>query len=204
MRVLNIHPKNPQARLIDQAVSAIRAGKLIAYPTDSGYALGWSLSSTANADRVRRMRRLDARHPFTLSCAELRDIGLFTKMSDSAFRLIKRLTPGPYTFLLPAAPAVPKRLLGEKRRTIGVRIPDHPIALALVEALGEPLSTSTLLLPDEDLIGLESDELAEQLEQRVDLFLDGGACGSEPTTVVDLCNDAPVVIRRGKGEVDWE
>ncbi len=204
MRVLNVHPQNPQDRLIAQAVAALSAGQLIAYPTDSGYALGWSLGSVANAERVRRMRRLDSRHPFTLSCAELREIGHFTKMSDSAFRLIKRLTPGPYTFLLPAASSVPKRLLAEKRRTIGVRVPDHPIALALVRALGEPLSTSTLLLPDEELIGLESYEMAERLEQKVDLFLDGGACGSEPTTVVDLCGDAPVVIRRGKGAVDWE
>ncbi len=203
MRV-HIHPDNPQARLIAQVIEALNQGQLIGYPTDSGYAFGWTLGSTQAAERVRRLRRLDARHPFTLCCADLKQVGSFTRLHDSAFRLIKRLTPGPYTFLLAAGANVPRRLQAERRRTVGIRLPDHAIAQALVSALGEPLCTSTLLLPDDELIGLESEELAELLGQRVDLFVDGGACPSEPTTVVDLSADDPVVLRRGAGEVDWE
>lgn len=201
---LSIHPQSPQPRLLRQVVDALRRGGLIAYPTDSGYAFGWMLEASQAGERVRRLRRLDGRHPFTLCCADLRQVGTFTRLGDPAFRLIRRLTPGPYTFLLSASGQVPKRLQAERRRTVGIRLPANPIALALLAELGEPLCSSSLLLPDEGLAGLESEEMAEVLSDRVDLFVDGGPCGTEPTTVVDLSGDQPVVLRRGAGEVDWE
>ncbi len=200
---MEVHPDNPQRRLIAQAVAVLDRGGLIAYPTDSGYALGWRLASTAAQEHVVRLRRLDNRHNFTLVCRHLSEIGAYARMHDAAFRLIRSLTPGPYTFLLPAAAHLPRHLKQAKKRSVGVRIPDHRVALALVEELGEPLSSSSLILPDEDMAGWEVDDLYQRVVRDVDLFLDSGHCGDTPTTVIDLTDDAPVLVRQGKGEVPF-
>lgn len=200
---LDLHPDNPQRRLITQAAAVLDRGGLIAYPTDSGYALGWRLSATQAQERVVRLRRLDSRHNFTLVCRHLSEIGAYARMHDAAFRLIRSLTPGPYTFLLPAAAQLPRHLKQAKKRSVGVRIPDHRVALALVEELGEPMSSSSLILPDEDMAGWEVDDLYQRVARDVDLFLDSGYCGNTPTTVIDLTDDTPVLVRQGKGEVPF-
>ncbi|MEO8670852.1 MAG: L-threonylcarbamoyladenylate synthase [Tahibacter sp.] len=200
---ISIHPDNPQARLIAQAVAILDRGGLIAYPTDSGYAFGWRIASQSAQERVARIRGLDSRHNFTLVCRHLSEIGAYARMHDAAFRLIRSLTPGPYTFLLPAAAALPRHLKQTKKRSVGVRIPDHRVALALVEALGEPLSSSSLILPGTDMAGWEVDDLYEHAGHGVDLFIDSGFCGNEPTTVIDLVEDAPKLVRQGKGEVPF-
>ncbi|MBL8298779.1 MAG: threonylcarbamoyl-AMP synthase [Rhodanobacteraceae bacterium] len=200
---LCIHPENPQPRLLAQATAVLNKGGLIAYPTDSGYALGWRMNAQGAYERVMRLRKLDSRHNFTLICRHLSEVGAYARMSDAAFRLIRSLTPGPYTFLLPAAAEVPRHLKQAKKRSVGVRIPDHRVALALVEASGEPLSSSSLILPDEDMAGWEVDDLYDHVSPAVDLFVDSGFCGNEPTTVIDLLDDTPQLVRQGRGEVPF-
>ena len=197
-----LHPVNPQVRLIRRAVQVLRGGGLIAYPTDSCYALGWHVGDTAALERVRRIRRADRHHHFTVVCASLHEIGLLTQLDTWQFRLLKACTPGPYTFLLHASRALPRRLAHERRRTIGVRIPDHPVPRLLLEALGEPLMSSTLMLPDEATPLTRGHDIQARLGSELDAVLDGGDCGTEPTTVVDLSVAPPVIVRSGKGSIE--
>jgi tRNA threonylcarbamoyl adenosine modification protein (Sua5/YciO/YrdC/YwlC family) len=196
-----IHPDNPQARLIGQAVTIIRAGGVIAYPTDSAYALGCQLGDKAALERIRRIRKLDDTHNFTLVCRDLSELGTYARVNNSVFRLIRNHTPGPYTFILKATDEVPRRLLHPKRRTIGLRVPENRIALALLEALGEPLMSVTLMLPGDELPMTDPEEIRERLQHDLDLVIDGGICGPEPTTVIDLADDTPVLVRQGRGDV---
>jgi tRNA threonylcarbamoyl adenosine modification protein (Sua5/YciO/YrdC/YwlC family) len=196
---LDIHPTHPQPRILRRAAEVLAGGGLIAYPTDSGYAFGWRMDAQEARNRVVQARRLDARHPFTVICRHLSDVGACARLDDRAFRLVKQLTPGPYTFVLPASPNLPRAIRQNKRRSIGVRIPDHAVPLALVEALDEPLLSSSLILPDEDMSEWSTEELARRLSRTIDLFLDGGDCGAMPTTVLDLEGDAVTVLRQGAG-----
>jgi tRNA threonylcarbamoyl adenosine modification protein (Sua5/YciO/YrdC/YwlC family) len=179
----------------------VRAGGVIVYPTDSCCALGCRIGDKNAMERIRRIRRVDERHHLTLVCRDLAEIGVYAKVDNSQFRLLKANTPGSYTFILQATREVPKRLLHPSRRTIGLRIPDHAVALALLEELGEPLLSSTLILPEDELPLNDPDEIRERLEHDVELVIDGGPCGVVPTTVVDLTGDAPVIARVGKGSV---
>jgi len=197
-----IHPINPQARLIRQAVEIIRADGLIVYPTDSSYALGCHVGDKRGMERICRIRALDKKHNFTLVCRDLSEIAIYAKVDNSAYRLLRSLTPGPYTFILSATHEVPRRLQNPKRKTIGIRVPDHPIAQALLAELGEPLMSSTLILPGKDMPETEAEEIRERLEREVDLVIDGGHCGFEPTTVIDMSEGAPQVLRQGCGAVD--
>lgn len=200
---LDVHPQNPQPRSIARVVAALRDDDaLIAYPTDSCYALGCALGASEGADRIRAIRRLDERHHFTLVCADFAQLGQFVQLGNAAFRAIKSATPGPYTFILPATKEVPRRLAHPKKRTVGVRIPDHPVAMALVRELGEPLLSSTLLLPGADEPLTEGWRIQEELGSVLDLVLDGGDTGTVPTTVVDWSQDAPEVVRVGAGDPD--
>jgi len=203
-RRIAIHPINPQKRLIDQAVAAVKAGELVVYPTDSGYAFGFALDSRSALERVSKLRQLKPRHNFTLACRDLRQIGQYARVDDAAFRLMRSHLPGRYTFILPASNLVPKRVATEKRRSIGVRMPDNTVAQALIEALGEPLLSSSVLLPDQDLHGLEVDELFDLLDSHVDVLIDAGPCSQDPTTVVSLIDSPFEVLRHGSGTVDWE
>jgi tRNA threonylcarbamoyl adenosine modification protein (Sua5/YciO/YrdC/YwlC family) len=196
-----LHPLTPQTRLIRRAAELVRAGAVIAYPTDSCYALGCHIGDKSALERVRRIRQADRHHHFTLVCRDLADIGRFAKLATWQFRLIKACTPGPYTFLLPATAETPRRLQHERRRTIGVRIPDHPVARLLLEELGEPLMSSTLMLPGDALPLTDGQEIRARLEHDIDAVLDGGNCGVEPTTVIDLAVSPPVIVRVGKGPV---
>lgn len=195
-----IHPDNPQGRLISQAAEIIRRGGVIAYPTDSAYALGCHLGDKKALDRIRRIRKVDDRHNFTLVCRDLSEIASYAQVSNAAYRLLNAHTPGPYTFILPASREVPRRLLHPKRRTIGIRVPEHPIVQALLTELGEPLLSTTLILPGEDRPMTDAQDIREALGKELDLIIDGGHCGIEPTTVVDLTGDQPVVVRVGKGD----
>lgn len=195
-----IHPDNPQARLITQAVDIIRRGGVVVYPTDSGYALGCQLGDKKPLETIRRIRKLDDKHNFTLMCRDLSELGTYARVDNSAYRLIKAHTPGPYTFILKATSEVPKRLMHPKRRTIGLRVPHNTIALALLEALDEPLMSVTLMLPGDDYPMTDPYEIRQMLEHDLDLVIDGGFCGMEATTVVDLVDDTPVVLRQGVGE----
>ena len=195
-----IHPDNPQARLINQVVDIVKRGGVIVYPTDSGYALGCLVGDKAAQERIRRIRQLDDRHNFTLVCRDLSEIALYAKVENDAYRLLKNLTPGPYTFILKATREVPRRLQNPKRKTIGLRVPDNRIAMALLEALGEPLMSSTLILPGEELPLTDPYDIRDTLEHSLDLIIDGGYCGFEPTTVVDLESGEPVVVRKGLGD----
>ena len=195
-----IHPDNPQVRLIRQAVEFIRDGGLVVYPTDSAYALGCQIGDKKAQDRIRSIRRLDERHNFTLVCRDLSEIALYAKLDNTEYRLLKSLTPGPYTFIHRATKQVPRRLMNEKRKTIGLRIPANVIALALLEELGEPLMSSTMIMPGETLPLTDPYEMRQVLEREVDLVIDGGYCGIEPTTVVDMEGDVPRVVRVGKGD----
>ena len=198
-----IHPDNPQRRLIHQAVKIINDGGLIVYPTDSCYALGCSLGNKAAMGRIRRIRNVNGKHHFTLVCRDLSEISTYAIVDNKAYRLLKANTPGPYTFLLKATHEVPRRLQTPGRKTIGLRVPDNTIVHALLEELGEPLMSSTLTLPGDDLPLTDTDEMRERLEHDVDLVIDGGYCGVEPSTVVDLVGETPVLVRKGKGEADW-
>ncbi|HZC86213.1 MAG TPA: L-threonylcarbamoyladenylate synthase [Steroidobacteraceae bacterium] len=196
---LELHPVNPQPRLIRRAAEVVRAGGLIAYPTDSCYALGWHLGDKHALERVRRIRQADRHHHFTLVCADLAQIGRFARLETWQFRMLRACLPGPYTFLLRATRATPRRLQHERRRTIGVRIPDHPVPRLLLAELGEPLMSSTLLLAADELPLTAGREIEARLGREIDAVLDGGDCGIEPTTVVDLSVTPPLIVRRGKG-----
>lgn len=195
-----IHPKNPQPRLIKRAVEIVRAGGVIAYPTDSSYALGCHLGDKEAMERIRRIRRVDERHNFTLVCRDLSEVALYARVTNPDYRILKAFTPGPYTFILPATREVPRRLQHAKRKTIGLRIPEAAIALMLLAELGEPLLSSTLIMPGDDYPLGDPHEIRERLEHDVDLVLDGGAGGLEPSTVVELEGGVANVVRVGKGD----
>ena len=199
-RYVDIHPDNPQPRLLQQVVDALRADQLIAYPTDSGYALGSRVGNREGRDRILRIRGLDQRHHFTLVCKDFSQLGQLVQVDNAAFRAIKAATPGPYTFILPGTPEVPRRLLHPKKRTVGVRIPDHTVVQALLDLLGEPLLSSTLILPGETEPRTSGWDVKEELDHQVDLVVEAGATPAAPTTGVDFCGGAPVVIRRGAGD----
>ena len=196
-----IHPDNPQARLVRQAVDIIRQGGVVVYPTDSAYALGCHIGDKNALDRIRRIRKLDARHNFTLVCRDLSEISNYARVNNRVYRLLRHNTPGPYTFILKASSEVPRRLLHPKRKTVGLRVPDNAVAAALLEDLGEPLMSVTLIMPGDDLPLIDPYDIREVLEHDVDLVIDGGYCGMEPTTVIDLVEDVPLVMRAGKGDV---
>jgi tRNA threonylcarbamoyl adenosine modification protein (Sua5/YciO/YrdC/YwlC family) len=195
-----IHTDNPQPRLIKQAAELVRKGSVIVYPTDSGYALGCHLGDKDAVLRIRKIRNVDDKHHMTLVCRDLSEIAHYARVDNVQFRLMKSNTPGSYTFILDATKEVPKRLQHPKRSTIGLRIPDHPVALALLEELGEPLLSSSLILPGEEITMHDAQEIRELLANQVDLVIDGGPVGLEPTTVIDLTGDTPVLVRRGKGD----
>ncbi len=195
----DIHPENPQPRLINQAAAILRAGGVAVYPTDSCYALGCRIGDKDALDRIRRIRNLDERHNLTLICADLSEIAIYAKVNNPAFRLMKSLTPGPYTFLLLATRDVPRRLQHPKRKTIGVRVPDNAIALALLAELREPILSISLILPGEELPMNDPDEINRRLGNQVELIIAGGAGGLESTSVIDLTGDHPLVVREGKG-----
>jgi len=196
-----IHPDNPQVRLIRQAAEIIRQGGVVIYPTDSSYAIGCQIGNKSAMDRIRRIRRLSHDHNFTLIGRSLSELSAYTKLDNQAHRLIKTLTPGPYTFILMATKQVPKRLMHAKRKTIGVRLPDNRVAQDLLQELNEPLLSSTLILPGEDMPMMDPYEMNQILGHSVDLIVDGGYCGYEPTSVIDLNEDPPKVLRLGKGDV---
>jgi tRNA threonylcarbamoyl adenosine modification protein (Sua5/YciO/YrdC/YwlC family) len=196
-----IDPRHPQPRLITRAAEIVRTGGVIAYPTDSCYALGCHTGDKDAMLRLRRIRRVDERHHFTLMCRDLSELGAYARVDNARYRLLKALTPGSYTFILEATRELPRRLLHPRRRTIGLRVPDHPVAQALLAALDEPLLSSTLALPDDELPLNDGREIRRRLEHDVELVLDGGSCGTEPTTVVDLTGPAPQIVREGKGSI---
>jgi len=196
-----IHPDNPQKRLIQQAVSIIDGGGLVIYPTDSSYALGCHIGDKSAMERIQRIRRLDHKHHFTLVCSDLSEIGTYAKVSNSDYRLMKSLTPGPYTFLLKATSEVPRRLMNPKRKTIGVRVPDNKIVHALLMELGQPIMSSTLIPEGGSQALDDAEEIRAVYEHSVDLVIDGGFCGIEPTTVINLIDSVPEVMRFGRGDV---
>ena len=197
-----IHPSQPQARLVRRAADIVRDGGLIAYPTDSCYAIGCQIGAAKALDRLRRIRGIDERHHLTLMCRDLSEIGNYAILDDARYRLLKRVTPGSYTFILRARRQVPRRLLHARRKTIGVRIAAHPVAQALLVELDEPMLSATLSLPGDALPLSEPEEIRARLEQRLDLVIDAGSCGVEPSTVIDLTGEAPSVVRRGKGSLE--
>lgn len=198
---LKLHPVDPQLRLIRRAAELVRSGGVIAYPTDSCYALGWHIGDKGALERVRRIRQADRHHHFTLVCANLAEVGRFARLDTWQFRILRACLPGPYTFLLRATRETPRRLQHARRRTIGVRIPDHPVPRLLLAELGEPLMSSTLILPSDPQPLTEGREIQARLEHEIDAVLDGGDCGIEPTTVVDLSVRPPVIVRKGKGDL---
>ncbi|WP_375750198.1 L-threonylcarbamoyladenylate synthase [Vibrio sp. HN007] len=195
-----LHPENPQARLINQAVAIIRNGGVVVYPTDSGYALGCQLENKQALDRICRIRKLDDKHNFTLLCRDLSELSLYARVDNGAFRLLKNNTPGPYTFIFKGTKEVPRRLMNAKKKTIGIRVPDNKIALDLLEALGEPLMSTTLILPGNDVAEADPEDIRDKLEHAVDLIMNGGYLGEQPTTVIDFSDDDPVVARLGAGD----
>jgi tRNA threonylcarbamoyl adenosine modification protein (Sua5/YciO/YrdC/YwlC family) len=199
-RYFDVHPVDPQPRSIAQVVQILRDDGLIAYPTDSCYALGIQLGNRDGLERIKRLRHLDDKHHFTLVCRDFAQLGQLVQLNNAAFRAVKAATPGPYTFILPATSEVPKRLMHPKKRTVGVRIPDHPVVRALLEELGEPLLSSTLLMPDTETPMTDGWQIKDELDQWLDAVLDSGECGSEPTTVVDFSDGAPEVARVGAGD----
>jgi tRNA threonylcarbamoyl adenosine modification protein (Sua5/YciO/YrdC/YwlC family) len=199
-QVFYIHPDNPQQRLIRQAVEVVRKGGVIIYPTDSAYAIGCHLGDKAALDRIRLIRQLDKNHNFTLMCRDLAELAVYAKVSNQVFRMLKANTPGAYTFILEATSEVPRRLMHPKRKTIGLRVPANPIALALLEELNEPMMSVTLIMPGDEYPLTDPHDIRDLLEKRVDGIVDGGYCGLEPTTVIDLTGDAPVLSRQGVGD----
>lgn len=200
-RLVEIHPTNPQPRLVAEVVATIRKGGLIAYPTDSSFAFGCHIGDKRAMDRIRRIRQTDKKHNFTLVCSDLAAISLFARVENWSYRLIKSLTPGPYTFILQATREVPKRLQNPKRRTIGLRVPDHAIVNAMLASLGEPIMSSTLSLPGEALPLTDAHEIEERIGNDIDLIVEGGPCGIEPTTVIDLSGGSIKILRKGLGEI---
>jgi len=196
-----IHPENPQARLVRQAVDIVRKGGVIAYPTDSAYALGCHIGDKQALERIRRIRKLDPNHNFTLVCRDLSELGTYARVDNTAYRLIKHATPGPFTFILEATGEVPRRLLHPKRKTVGLRVPDNPTAQALLAELGEPLMSVTLIMPGDEFPLTDPYDIRELLEHEVDLVIDGGYCGLEPTSVIDMSGEIPEVMREGLGDV---
>ena len=199
-RYFDIHPANPQRRAITQVADVVREGGVIAYPTDSCYALGCQLGNKDGIERIRSLRQLDDRHHLTLMCRDFAQLGQFAQVPNRIFRAIKAATPGSYTFILPATKEVPRRLQHPGKKTIGVRIPDHLVTQALLAELGEPLVSSTLLLPGQDDPMTQGWEINEQLGDALDAVIDSGDCGTEPTTVIDFSEDEPVIVRRGAGD----
>lgn len=200
-QLIQVHPADPQPRLIARAAQVLRDGGVIAYPTDAAYALGCQVGEKTALERLREIRQLDDKHNFTLVCRNLSEAATYAHIDDTVFAILHTQTPGPYTFILAATKEVPRRLLHPKRKTIGLRIPDHPIPLALIAELGEPLMSTTLILPGDTTPLCHPEEIRERLDQRIDLVIDGGEGGRIPTTVVDLLGQAPRVLREGKGDV---
>jgi tRNA threonylcarbamoyl adenosine modification protein (Sua5/YciO/YrdC/YwlC family) len=198
-RYVDVHPRNPQRRAIGQVVDLLRDGGLIAYPTDSCFALGCALGNREGIERIKGIRHLDDRHHFTLVCRDFAQLGQFVQVSNPVFRAVKAATPGQYTFILPATKEVPRRLLHPKKKTVGVRIPEHPVVEALLDELAEPLLSSTLLLPDAEEPMTQGWDIKERLDHEVDAVVDSGECGTEPTTVVDLSGEEPELVRQGAG-----
>ena len=197
----SLHPENPQPRLIKQAAAMLRDGAVVVYPTDSGYAIGCHLEDKEAVTRIRQIRGLDDKHHLTLICRDLSELSTYARVSNAQFRLLKNNTPGAYTFILEATKEVPRRLQHPKRSTVGVRIPNHPIALLLLEELGEPMLSSTLILPEASFPLTDVDEIRDHLERQVDLIIEGGLVGIDPTTVIDLTSDTPVLVRAGHGDL---
>jgi tRNA threonylcarbamoyl adenosine modification protein (Sua5/YciO/YrdC/YwlC family) len=197
----HIHPDNPQGRLVSQAVHILRQGGVIVYPTDSGYAIGCGLGEKKAMDRIISIRRVSKQHNFTLVCRDLSEIATFARVDNSAFRMLRAHTPGPFTFIFKGTKEVPKRVLNEKKKTIGIRVPDNKIALAILEELGAPIMSSTLLLPGDEFAESDPDEIRDKLEHQVDLIIHGGYLGEKPTSVIDFSDDEPVVLRAGEGDV---
>ncbi|MCP5091153.1 MAG: threonylcarbamoyl-AMP synthase [Gammaproteobacteria bacterium] len=200
-KLIEIHPTDPQPRRVKAIVEIIRDGGLIAYPTDSSYAFGCHIGDKRAIDRIHRIRRTDKKHNFTLICADLSEISTYARVDNWAYRMIKSMTPGPYTFVLRATREVPKRLQNPKRRTIGLRVPDHRLVKAMLEALGEPIMSSTLLLPGDDMPLTDPLEIEERIGHEVDAIIAAGPAGIEPTTVLDLSNDTVEILRVGRGDV---
>ena len=200
-KLIEIHPTDPQPRRVGKIVDRIRDGDLIAYPTDSSYAFGCRIGDKKAIDQIHRIRRTDKKHNFTLICGDLSEISVYAKVDNWAFRLIKSLTPGPYTFILPATRQLPKMLQNPKRRTIGIRIPDHPLVTAMLEDLGEPIMSSTLSLPGDDMPLTDPVEIEERIGNQIEVIIDAGATGIEPTTVLDLSGGAVEILRAGRGDV---
>ena len=201
-QILEIHPTHPQGRLLKQAVEVLQRGGLIVYPTDTTYALGCHIGDKSALDRLVALRRLPKRHQFTLACRDLSDLGTYARVDNAEYRILKRYTPGPYTWVLKATRQVPKRLVHEKRRTIGLRVPGHPVVQALLELLDEPIMTTSARLPDQETVATDARDLADAFGQQVDLVLDGGYCGSDPSTMVDLTTHVPEIVRPGVGELE--
>jgi tRNA threonylcarbamoyl adenosine modification protein (Sua5/YciO/YrdC/YwlC family) len=197
-----IHPKNPQPRLIRQVAGIIRDGGVVVYPTDSCYALGCHIGDKDAMERIARIRETDKHHHFTLVCRDLSEIAHYARVNNQQYRFLKAHTPGAYTFILEASRETPKRLQNPKRRTIGIRIPDHPVPLLILEQLGEPIMSSTLLLPGDDLPMTDAREIQERLRHVVDAVIDGGNCGLEPTSVIDMADETMTILRKGKGSVE--
>jgi len=197
-----IHPENPQSRLILQAVDIIRRGGVVVYPTDSAYALGCHIGDKAALEKIRAIRRLSSKHNFTLVCRDLSDLGIYAKVDNTAYRQLKAATPGPYTFILPATKEVPRRLVHPKRKTIGLRVPDNAICMALLMELAEPMMSTTLKLPGDEYPLSDPMEIRDMLERQVDLIIDGGFCGLEPTSVINLENAIPEITRVGCGDLE--
>jgi tRNA threonylcarbamoyl adenosine modification protein (Sua5/YciO/YrdC/YwlC family) len=199
-KYFDVHPDNPQPRAIRQVVDIVRDGGLIAYPTDSCFALGCAVGNKDGMDRIREIRHLDDRHHFTLMCRDFAQLGQFVQINNALFRSVKAATPGPYTFILPATREVPRRLLHPKKKTVGVRIPDHVVAQALLTELGEPLLSTTLTLPGAEEPMTQGWEIKEELDHALDAVIDSGECGVEPTTVIDFSGAEPEILRKGAGD----
>jgi tRNA threonylcarbamoyl adenosine modification protein (Sua5/YciO/YrdC/YwlC family) len=201
-RLLEIHPRDPQPRRIAEVTETLQAGGVIVYPTDSIYAIGCRLGDKEAIERIRRLRRLDRKHLFTLVCRDLSEIATYARVDNQSYRMIRRMTPGPYTFILPATKQVPKRLQHPRRRTVGIRVPGHPVTLAMIADLGEPVLSTTMQLVGEDHPMTEAFEIYDHIGNEVDLVIDGGPSGMEPTSVIDLVGPYPQIVRRAMGEVD--